>query len=228
MDQRTLDLIDTVIGDGDLEQEELDLLRRKAVEYGDDPVEAVATAKTMLRKNESKRKESFTGEVKKCPHCGEVVDGYAKTCASCGKLIAVGNLETYMNEYEKAFGEAEGNISRDLVECRNFKKEIGIANKYLRKIKSEFGKQEEVQDWLLQEQKRVKSITTKQFFTANFITLLLCLFTVIGGIVTLFGYMESEDGIMVAGLIFIIWPLLILGITKMSAAERRDKLDGIQ
>ena len=102
MNQKMLDLIDTVIGDGELEQEEIDYLKEKATEYGESPIEVVSLAKTMLKQQEGKRKESFEGEVKKCPHCGEPIKGIGRVCGNCNYVFSTSaeSLSDLIEEYE--------------------------------------------------------------------------------------------------------------------------------
>ena len=34
--------------------------------------------------SEQKRKESFDGEIKKCPYCGEILKSFETNCPTCG------------------------------------------------------------------------------------------------------------------------------------------------
>ncbi len=77
--------IQTAIADGELEQKEIDFLRRKASETGDDPDEVEMTAKAemaMFRKFSEKKSDKH-GDAKKCPACGALIASMAWKCPEC-------------------------------------------------------------------------------------------------------------------------------------------------
>ncbi len=153
MNQKMLDLIDTVIGDGELEQEEIDYLKEKASEYGESPIEVVSLAKTMMKQQEAKRKETFEGEVKKCPHCGEIINGLSKTCASCGKMINVENLEQLMDSFVAGIEGAR------ISEKKSQSEEFALAKVFYSSIIRQAGDRNDMQNWIKHAQEEIKAVS---------------------------------------------------------------------
>jgi DNA-directed RNA polymerase subunit M/transcription elongation factor TFIIS len=104
------------IADGDLEPKEIDLLRRKAVEFGDDPDEVEMFAKAALAAWKKQNtpsgnqnvhpKSNKDGEVLKCPSCGAPVDAFALKCPECGHEFrnrsASRSVTEFFEQYRKA------------------------------------------------------------------------------------------------------------------------------
>lgn len=84
MTEQIKEYIQTAIGDGELEESEIRFLRKKAIELGDDPDEVIMVAKTENAKLSKQRKQSYVGEIKKCPNCGDTLPSMVSKCPSCG------------------------------------------------------------------------------------------------------------------------------------------------
>jgi hypothetical protein len=78
--------INMAIVDGKLEPKELEFLRKKAVELGEDPDEVEFTVNTAIQ--EKKPKTTIAGTVKKCPSCGAPVESFQTRCPSCGHELS--------------------------------------------------------------------------------------------------------------------------------------------
>lgn len=80
-----LNYLETAIGDGELEDNEISFLRRKAQELDQDPDEVEMTVKTMLaQKTNSDKIEKYT-----CPHCGATISSLVGKCEYCGYELTV-------------------------------------------------------------------------------------------------------------------------------------------
>lgn len=95
-------LVHIALSDGKITEKEKEIILRKAKTLGvdEDETEMILDALVSLRqqKNQNadlsekeienifqeKRKESYVGEVKKCPNCGAEVKSFSAFCSSCG------------------------------------------------------------------------------------------------------------------------------------------------
>jgi hypothetical protein len=78
--------INMAIVDGKLEPKELEFLRKKAAELGEDPDEVEFTANAAIQ--EKKQRTTTAGTVKKCPSCGAPVESFQTRCPSCGHELS--------------------------------------------------------------------------------------------------------------------------------------------
>jgi hypothetical protein len=94
--------IKMAIVDGRIEPKELDFLRKKAVELGDDPDEAEFTVNAALQEKLNTQKTVNAGLVKKCPSCGAAIESFQTRCSSCGhELSGIGTAESVKEFFAK-------------------------------------------------------------------------------------------------------------------------------
>ena len=112
--------IQTAIADGMLEQQEIDLLRRKATEWGDDPDLVEMTVKAELaQKKQASAPESPSvtsvkvGQVKKCPACGAPVESFQTRCASCGHELNNQQVSGAIKEFVDQINAVDVEIAYD-------------------------------------------------------------------------------------------------------------------
>lgn len=74
------DYISLALGDELLEVQEMEFLKRKAQEFGDDPIEVEMTVKNLLAQIKKKSDIQQT----KCPNCGAFMDQLTQKCGYCG------------------------------------------------------------------------------------------------------------------------------------------------
>lgn len=96
LSKEMMDYINLALGDDILENQEMEFLKRKAQELGDDPVEVEMTVKTLI----SQIKKQADIEKIKCPNCGAFIDQLTEKCEYCGfeKSITVSAKEEFSKE----------------------------------------------------------------------------------------------------------------------------------
>ena len=79
LSQEMMYYINMAIGDGKLENKELEFLKQKAVELGDDPIEVEMTATTLA----TQAKKQVMMENTHCPNCGAQLNQMTGECEYC-------------------------------------------------------------------------------------------------------------------------------------------------
>ena len=123
-------LIDLAVADGEITEQERNVLYRKAQETGADmdEFEMTLNAKLFQAKKElaasapapapAPKPNSKHGELRKCPNCGAVVESGSPTCADCGYAFAgleanssIQKLAAQINKVEEQYNSSGNPLS---------------------------------------------------------------------------------------------------------------------
>jgi uncharacterized protein (DUF983 family) len=88
LSEQMQNFIKMAVTDGVIEQKELDFLRKKALEMGEDPDEAEFTVNAKLQERLQSQRAVNAGLVKKCPACGAALESFQTRCPSCGHELS--------------------------------------------------------------------------------------------------------------------------------------------
>src|SRR5690606_34510949 len=102
MNPELKNLVDAALTDGYLSDKEREVLKRKAIKLGFDIDELDILLDGKLHQFSKQNKP----KVNKCPNCGDVINGFSRTCDSCDYILNTTAQEDF-ETLEESFHELE-------------------------------------------------------------------------------------------------------------------------